>query len=120
VGLAGNTALQIHKTVRTESSSHIFFLRSWMRGRNVFNSAASAVLPTLKGWWLGGLEETKTAEYMMFQHVSNILPSFTFQESENGFPFETLLPATKVYAFCWDFKSTGSIYKILLQCYAGL
>jgi hypothetical protein len=69
---------------------------------------------------VGGLGKTKTAEYMMFQHVSNILPSFTLQESKKGFPFEALLSATKVYSHFWDFKSTGYFHKILLQCYLEL
>ena len=53
---------------------------------------------------------------MMFQHVSNILPSFTLQESKKGFPLETLLSANKVYSVFWDFKSAGYFHKILLQC----
>jgi len=80
----------------TVSVLHI--LRSSRCGRCVFNFAASAVLTTVKGRDVGGLEETKTAEYMMFQHVSNILPSFTLQESKKkGFPFETLLSTKLVY-----------------------
>jgi len=92
-------------------------LRSWRWGRSVFNFAASAVLTTVKGWGVGGLGKTKTAEYMMFQHVSNILPSFTRQKNRKGFPFETLLSATKVRSHFWDFKCTGYFHNILLPCY---
>jgi len=40
-----------------------------------------------------------------------------FKKVKKGFPFETLLSATKVYSHFWDFKSTGYFHKILLQCY---
>jgi hypothetical protein len=48
-----------------------------------------------------GLERTKTAEYMMFQHVSNILLFFLlFRKVKKRFPFETLLPVTMVCYPC--------------------
>lgn len=99
----------------SEHSLHSTFLEYWRWDRCIVNFATSAVLTTGRR----GLERKKTAEYMMFQHVSNIFPSSAFHNFKKisilNFAFRNccILPLLR------PLNLRNTFVASLSQCYVG-